>query len=207
MENIRLDLPAAVSKGMSYEAYLGLIDQLLLKGMTTGPEQSEERLAKAELNRHRMKRLDKTAVLSQSLQDKLINLNGDYLMLVLTEGWCGDAAQSLPWLNQIAMNSGGKLNACYLLRDENPGLMDLFLTSGSRSIPKVVFLSKQDGCVLKTWGPRPTRISDMWGEMKKQGDLSKEEMAERLHKWYADEKGAAIMEDFESILDSLNPLY
>jgi hypothetical protein len=37
------------------------------------------------------------------------NLNKSYIWLVLTESWCGDAAQILPILNKMALESNKKI--------------------------------------------------------------------------------------------------
>jgi hypothetical protein len=34
------------------------------------------------------------------------NLRGEYIWLVISEGWCGDAAQLLPIINKMAVDSG-----------------------------------------------------------------------------------------------------
>ena len=87
--------------GLNYEGYLELIDQLLEEGKTTGPDQLPERVDKSTLNRQRMKRWDKTAVLDTVLKDKIKRIGRKTGFMVITEGWCGDAAQSLPWMNKM----------------------------------------------------------------------------------------------------------
>ena len=58
--------------------------------------------------------------------------------LVLTEAWCGDAAQSLPIINKMAEVSDN-ITLRLILRDENLDVMDQFLQNGrSRSIPKLI---------------------------------------------------------------------
>lgn len=44
---------------------------------------------------------------------------------MLTEGWCGDAAQNLPVINKIA-EENPNINLKLVLRDENLELMDEF---------------------------------------------------------------------------------
>jgi hypothetical protein len=53
---------------------------------------------------------------------------------VLSEDWCGDAVNSVPYLARLA-ELAPNLDLRVLARDENPDLMDAHLTRGSRSIP------------------------------------------------------------------------
>ncbi len=59
---------AYLNKSIAYSEYLKLIDDLLTRGKTTGGYQSEEMFNYGKLNRQRMKRLDKTVELSDSLK-------------------------------------------------------------------------------------------------------------------------------------------
>ena len=61
--------------------------------------------------------------------------------MVLTEGWCGDAAQVLPVINKIASLSDF-IDLKIILRDEHEELMNKFLTNGSKSIPKLVAIDE-----------------------------------------------------------------
>ena len=54
-----------------------------------------------------MKRLDKTVKISEDVKNSFENVKTKQKWLVLTEGWCGDAAQNLPIINKLAaLNSG-----------------------------------------------------------------------------------------------------
>ena len=52
-----------LDNSMTYSEYIKLIDDLLLDGKTTGPNQSEAMYGYAKLNRQRMHRLEKTRTL------------------------------------------------------------------------------------------------------------------------------------------------
>jgi thioredoxin-like negative regulator of GroEL len=195
-----LDVGFWKAKGMSYPDYIDLIDRLLVEGKTTGSEQTPERLEKAKLNRQRMKRLDKSYHPAAELTEACSKLTFTCDLLVLTEGWCGDASQLVPLLHQMAAQSGGRIRDCYLLRDEHPELMDKFLTGSSRSIPKAVFVDAQTGRILGTWGPRPASISRRFAEAKEGPNHSKEELHTLLHTWYAEDKGLAFEADMLQLL-------
>jgi len=65
--------------------------------------------------------------------------NGPAKILALAEAWCGDVYRELPTVVRIAEATGADLRT--FLRDENPDIMDEFLSNNgqSRAIPVFVF--------------------------------------------------------------------
>jgi len=184
----------------TYQEYRDLVSNLLAEGKSTGPNQSEDLTNYSMLNDRRMKRLDKTIKISEETRQKVQALKETQTWLVLTEGWCGDAAQNLPVLNKIA-ELNENINMKFVLRDENLELMDLFLTNGGRSIPKLIALDKNNN-VLKTWGPRPSFANKMVDEYKaKNGNLDAQ-FKQDLQVWYNKDKGKNTQEDFIAFVKS-----
>ena len=184
----------------TYQEYRDLVSDLLAEGKSTGPNQSEDLTNYSMLNDRRMKRLDKTIKISEETRQKVQALKETQTWLVLTEGWCGDAAQNLPVLNKIA-ELNENINMKFILRDENIELMDLFLTNGGRSIPKLIALDKNNN-VLKTWGPRPSFANKMVTEYKaKNGNLDAQ-FKQDLQVWYNKDKGKSTQEDFIAFVKS-----
>ncbi len=126
-----------IEKSMAYAEYIVLIDELLAEGKTTGPNQSEAMFNYGKLNRQRMKRLGNTVELNESLTEKARQVERKMIWLILTEGWCGDAAQNIPIIEKIA-HENSNIETRYVLRDENLELMDKYLTNNARSIPKLI---------------------------------------------------------------------
>jgi hypothetical protein len=193
----KLDLNYLKSHGLDYTAYCTLIDRLLEEGKTTGTQDTPELVEYARLNRQRMRRIEKTGVLTEDLLALLAGFREHQAgLLVFTEGWCGDAAQIVPWFDKVAQTAGPGLQVTYLLRDAHLDWMDQFLTNGTRSIPKAVLYDLSDGTVLRTWGPRPAKIAAQLAELKKDTSLPIKVIAENLHSWYNNDKGQLIQDDF-----------
>ena len=188
-----------IEKSMSFAEYVKLIDDLLLDGKTTGPNQSEAMFNYGKLNRQRMHRLEKTVALNESLREKVQNNKRKMIWLIITEGWCGDAAQNIPVIEKIAAQSAF-VETRYVLRDENLALMDAYLTNNARSIPKLIALDAETLEELGTWGPRPQASMDLFSEMRERG-LEKPLMMENLQRWYIADKNQAIQTEFENLLD------
>lgn len=80
---------------------MDLMEDLVLSESTTG-EINKERVDFTALNYKRSPRVNKKLQLTE-LQDLVFNMLGTkQTWLVITESWCGDAAQTLPVLNKIA---------------------------------------------------------------------------------------------------------
>lgn len=185
-------LKEKANKGISYATYRELTATLVEEGKTTGPNQAANLVEFTALNQHRMKRIDKTVKLNPELEARMKAIDRPQVWLVLTEAWCGDAAQNIPVLAAVA-NAAPNVQLRLVLRDENLDLMDAYLTNGGRSIPKLIAFDAETGEELGTWGPRPATAQQMVMDYK--ADPNKppyEEFTKGLHLWYARDKGASV---------------
>ena len=188
-----------LEKAMDYVTYRKLIDTLLLQGKTTGLNQSASLTEYARLNVARMKRVDKTVEIIPELQKAISAIKSGQTWVVITEGWCGDAAQTIPVFYALS-KLNNKIDLRFVLRDENPDLMDLYLTNGrSRSIPKLIVTRTENLEEIFNWGPRPQPLQQMFYELKSTG-LQYREIAEKLHAWYAKDKTATVQKELTELL-------
>jgi hypothetical protein len=181
------------SQTMSYKEFRELIDKLHNDGKVTGHVQSDELLEYSKLNDHRMNRWDKHFKVSDEVVEAVKSINAINHWSIITEGWCGDSAQVVPAVEKIALLND-KIQTHYLLRDDHPEIMDLFLTNGGRSIPVIVCLD-HSGSVLWKWGPRPAEAQELVNEAKRSG-MEAHEMKEKLHLWYARNNQKNLQQEF-----------
>ncbi len=194
-------LAEAFDHGMTYEAYRKLVDDLMAEGKSTGHTQNEDMLNYSNLSVRRMKRWDKTFKLSPEDKSFLENFEKPVSFLVITEGWCGDAAHANPVLHKI-VEATPNLQMKFVLRDDHDDLMSEFLTNGGKSIPKLIALDQNQN-VLFTWGPRPREATKLVDDYKlKFGQLTPE-FKEDLQKWYNKDKGQNIVKDIISNLTKI----
>ncbi|AWG24941.1 thioredoxin family protein [Flavobacterium kingsejongi] len=192
-------IEAALAKSMNYIQYRNLVSTFLAEGKATGPEQSEALVHYSSLNDTRMKRLDKTMVVTEAHTEKILGLEWEYIWLVLTEGWCGDAAQIVPILNKMAA-IGDKIDLKIVLRDENEALMNLFLTNGGKSIPKLILLDAATLDVLADWGPRPAGAQQLIQEYKEKFGVIDDTLKTELQLWYHHDKGVSTQNEVLELL-------
>lgn len=195
MKNI---IEKSLQQTYTYKEYKTLVSDLLAEGKSTGPSQSEALTNYSLLNDRRMKRLDKTVKITEETKNFMASINLPQIWLVLTEGWCGDAAQNLPVIQKMA-ELNEHITLKLILRDENLELMDLFLTNGGRSIPKLIALDS-DLDVLFTWGPRPTIATKMVADYKAEHGALDAQFKQDLQVWYNKNKGVNVQEDFVQLL-------
>jgi len=190
-----------IDEAYTYDDYRQMIDRLQSDGKTTGENHSDAMLHYTKMNVHRMKRQDKRTDLNDELTERLSKVDTDWTWLVLTEAWCGDAAQSLPIINKMA-DTNDNISLRLILRDEHLEVMDQFLQNGkSRSIPKLICIDSDTLEVIGDWGPRPQEAQELYDSLRSDSEMPYQEVAERLHKWYADDKGQAIQNEFIHAID------
>jgi hypothetical protein len=194
-------LSDAVDAGMDYNTYRSLVDDLMREDKSTGHIQNEDMLNYSKLSVRRMKRWDKTFKLTAEDKNYLENFETPVCFLVITEGWCGDAAHALPVLNKVVEAAPG-LEMKLVLRDDNDSLISEFLTNGGKSIPKLIALDQENN-VLFTWGPRPTEATTLVEDYKTQHGQLTPEFKEDLQKWYNKDKGQNIVKDIVGKLEAL----
>ncbi|MDU8884936.1 thioredoxin family protein [Yeosuana sp. MJ-SS3] len=194
----------SLKHSMTYQEYRDLLKQLVENKSTTGFEKTETNINYTKLNDRRMNRWDKTLKLDYQAIEATQRLHDHVTWLVIVESWCGDAAHVLPVINKLA-NENKNIDLRIVLRDENEDLMNLFLTDGTRSIPKLIMINDFTGEVTETYGPRPTIATNMVNEYKaKHGKLSPE-FKEDLQRWYNHNKGKNIIEDLTKMLCGVEP--
>lgn len=193
----------------SYQEFKQMVAALFEQGRVTGAQQSTSLLEVTGMNLHRMKRIDKTGSLNENIEHALQAVKSRWTWYLITEGWCGDSSQNAPIIARIA-ESSPNIDLKLLLRDENPELMDNYLTNGSKAVPKLICIDNETDEILGTWGPRPQRIQDLVkayklvvseAELKKNPEMEKLEFAKNLHLWYARDKGKALQDELTLLIN------
>jgi hypothetical protein len=198
MKNI---IEKSLENSYTYQEFRDLVSHLLTEDKSTGHTQSEAITGFSLLNDRRMKRLDKTIKVSEETIAEMNTINEPQTWLVIAEGWCGDAAQNLPVINKIAETSN-LIDFKVVLRDDNEDLMNLFLTNGGKSIPKLIALDK-DNNVIDTWGPRPTVATQMVADYKAEHGVIDAKFKQDLQVWYNKDKGLSVQDDFIKLVKNL----
>lgn len=192
--------PAMFKRTFSYEEYQKLISDLVDRGLTSGPDQSEKLTHFTKLNFQRLKRVFRTLQLSEEIVDAAKNVQSEMLWVVIVESWCGDVPQNLPIMEAISEITD-KVNLRIILRDENPGIMDQFLTNGTRSIPKLICFDPHNLEVAGTWGPRPVGATELVKDLLKDPRVTPDMRKEAVQRWYLQNRGEQLQSELCYLLE------
>ena len=190
------------NEGLTYVNYRKLVDELLAAGKTTGHDHAEEMLHYTKMNLQRMKRVEKASTLNEKLLTTIEKIKCHYHFLVITEGWCGDAAQIVPVINKIILAAPDKFTLRLVLRDQNIQLIDAHLTNGGRAIPILLVLNENKELILSKWGPRPILLQSLLAEWKMEYS-DQMQIATLLHGWYAKDKTQTTQQELALLLEKL----
>jgi len=185
----------------TYESYLENFAGWVENKETSSKITTDALVEFTKLNLARTQRIHKTIAINPELKVLVEGLQHHYTWVVITEAWCGDSAQNLPVIAEIAKLNSEKIKLHILLRDENLELMDQYLTNGARAIPKLFAVDETLRKDAFVWGPRPAGAQELliaWKqnpEGKFWDDFEKE-----LHGWYAKDKGQSLQQEFFQLL-------
>ncbi len=195
-----MDYKAYWNKAFSYPSYMEDMERFKKEGSASSFAQDPAFVEYHKLSYSRMRRINKMGALSTSLQALLPNIQEPLRMLAITESWCGDAAQNLPYFHFMEQASS-HLELRLLYREENLELMDKHLTNGGRSIPVVLFLDAEWN-VLFQWGPRPQILQNKLMERKQDPNpaVTDAEFKEWLQRWYNEDAGATLCGEIQTAL-------
>ena len=201
MENIALE--NITELGVDYNTY-----KETLISQVDNPDLNDENEIRyfeyRKLNLQRSQRLEKYFVPSEELIRAIDDIEKPQVWMVITESWCGDSAQNIPvFVKAASLNSNITLRIIY--RDQNPEIMDLYLTNGSRSIPKLVVFDENNHELFQ-WGPRPREAQELFNRLKNEGVL-KSEINKELQLWYGKNRGKAVEKELVDLLNSVLKTY
>jgi hypothetical protein len=188
----------AQASGMEYKDYLNMTSEEI---KDTDPEvltpEEKDIYETRKLNLHRMSRIAKSYTPGKDIVNEVSRIEERQLWMVITENWCGDSAQNLSYLAKIA-SLNKNIEFKIILRDSNLEIMDMYLTNGTRSIPKLVVFDEA-GNELFQWGARPRTAQQLVTDLKAQA-FEKKYFIEKLHSWYAKNRGVDIENEILNLI-------
>lgn len=178
----------------SYDAFMDEINSKIndLKGKELS-EADAQTLAYIELNYKRSIRGKKIARIPEELLDITQSIDEPQFWLVITEDWCGDSAQTLPYISAVA-DLNEQITLRIVHRDTHPEIMEMYLTDGKQAIPKLIAFNAA-GEELFQWGPRPEEAATLF-QTEKENGTPKPDIYPKLHLWYGRNRGKAVFHEF-----------
>lgn len=176
---------------VSYETYLKDSDQRTEEITAENAPENQAYLDYYTLGKTRMARVEKTYRPDEEQLATLATKNFDGKILIISEGWCGDAAMIIPVIRKFFE---GKNEIRITYRDQND-LIEQFLTNGAKSIPIVIFLDQEDQ-VISHWGPRPKHGMELLKRFKENPqEYDGDQFHNDLQIYYTKNKGKDIIDE------------
>lgn len=183
-----------MSRSFTHLEYKTFFEELVKQEATTGLNQSDRLIEYTKLNLSRSKRVEKKFKPLEETRAFFKNFNQPIKLKIITEPWCGDAAQIVPALAAIAELSD-KIEAEIVLRDENEELMNQHLTNGGKAIPVAIIIDAETNETLGHWGPRPAVAQQMVMDYKAKPENERpsfDEFVQEMQQWYNKDQTASI---------------
>jgi hypothetical protein len=185
---------------MDYQQYVKLFEEIINSKKPEPPYTDPNYLRYAKLNYSRMNRWQKTLQLEEGLVNELKKINRFQKWIILVEPWCGDAAPILPFLVRLA-EQNPLIQYDLQLRDQEPFLINSYLTNGAKAIPKLI-IQKEAGNDLFTWGPRPKVAQQLVNDLKA-SNVDYDTLNTQLQNWYNKDKGIELQRELLKLFRGL----
>ena len=183
---------------VSYDEFLNIFTrQVSVENIESLNEQDRIYYVNRKINFQRTSRLNKTFIPSDKTKQLFSQIEAKQRWFVITESWCGDSAQNLPIIYKLA-SLCEKIDFKIILRNSNLEFMDLYLTDGKRSIPKLIVFDENDN-ELFLWGPRPVEAQNLFTKLKNEG-VEKSEINKELHLWYGKNRGKEVEKEITELV-------
>ncbi|PQL94437.1 thioredoxin family protein [Apibacter adventoris] len=195
-----IDLRYFWNKGVSYEKYKEIITLQEKQEIHSSNENIKKLAEYTRLNLSRIHRNDKTLVLEESVIKQLASLSHKINILVISEGWCGDASQIVPVINKM-VRCTDKLDIRLVFRDENERLINQYLTNGGKAIPIVILINAETFQEIAHWGPRPQPCTPFLQKYKSDPQhYSHDDFAIDIQNFYNQDKGHTISKELTRLI-------
>lgn len=134
-----------------------------------------------------------------ALRARLAALPGRWRLLVVAEDWCGDSANTVPYIARLIEDQD---NVDLRVVDSTRGraVMDAHLTADGRAAtPTILVLDKgftEAGCLVE----QPAPLAAWSARMRP--SVSRDELHERQRAWYTWERGEQTMTEIVELLEA-----
>jgi hypothetical protein len=181
---------------MNLQEYRTLFTEILTGKVSEAPYDDEGYINYVKLNQSRMKRWTRQGVIEPELATAIMTIDKPQKWVLITEPWCGDAANSIPFIEKMAALNPN-ITVEVQLRDSDSEI-DTYLTNGGKSIPKLIARDANRNDIF-TWGPRPAEAQALVQKQKTSNASIDEKYVAVLH-WYKEDNGKAIQTELLGLL-------
>ena len=130
---------------------------------------------------------------------KRAEILGEWRLLVIAEDWCGDSANTIPYLARLVDDAAG-VEMRVVDSDAGARLMEAHPTPDGRGATPTVLLLDDAGAVAGCWIERPTELQDWW--LENEDSIGREELLRQKYAWYDEDLGRTTMAEVIQMIEA-----
>lgn len=120
-------------------------------------------------------------------------------VLAVAEDWCGDSANTIPYLATFADSVGGKIDLRIINSTDGKALMEAHRTEDGRAATPTVVILGAEGGEGGCWVERPSALARWMREER--GKLSQDELLTRKYAWYDEDRGRSTVAEILDLIE------
>ncbi len=139
------------------------------------------------------------AQVPDALRTRVTALPGSWRLLVVAEDWCGDSANTIPYVAKL-VDVVGNLDMRIINSTVGSAIMESHRTPDGRAATPTVILLTEDfeeaGCFVE----RPRHLQNWW--LSNEDKLSQKDLLDQKYAWYAEDRGQETLEEIVAMIEA-----
>ena len=119
-------------------------------------------------------------------------------LLIVAEDWCGDSANTLPYVARLAESAPEVLDLRIIDSSAGRPVMEAHKTPDGRAATPTVVLLDETGTFLAAWVERPSALQKWY--IEQQDLLSQRDLLDQKYKWYKEDQGKSAIREIVELL-------
>jgi hypothetical protein len=120
-------------------------------------------------------------------------------ILVVSEDWCFDSANTIPYLARLVDGAPERLEMRIIGLEIGRPIMEAHRTPDGRAATPTVIVLDERGRITGAWTERPSAAQTWF--LERQKVTMQEPLHDQLEKWYEDDAGKTTMAEIAAILE------
>ena len=134
-----------------------------------------------------------------ALRARIASVPGTWSLLVVAEDWCGDSANTIPYVAKL-VDVAGNLDMRIINSEVGRAIMEAHRTpDGRAATPTVILLSEgfeEVGCFIE----RPRILQSWW--LENEDKLKRKDLLDQKYAWYGDDAGRHTIEEIVEMVEA-----
>jgi hypothetical protein len=139
------------------------------------------------------------AQVSDALRVRVTSIPGRWRLLVVAEDWCGDSANTIPYIAKL-VDVAGNLDMRIVDSEAGRRIMESHRTPDGRAATPTLLLLDADFEEMGCWVERPARLQAWF--LENEPKLDEEELFDQKYAWYDTDRGQETLREIVELIES-----